>query len=118
MDAIIGDVLIGRSAAEWVEALNAAGVACGPIYTVDQVFADPQVKLAGLVAETANAAWGPHRVIALPLHLSRTPARVEWAAPMTGEHTRQTLLGLGYDDGAIDALRKDGVIDEHGREAR
>jgi len=74
----------------------------------------PQVKLAGLVQEAANATWGPHKVLALPVHLSRTPARVEHAAPMTGEHTRETLEGLGYDTATIDALIAAGVIQQHG----
>jgi crotonobetainyl-CoA:carnitine CoA-transferase CaiB-like acyl-CoA transferase len=112
MDAIIEGVLAGRPAGEWVDLLNAAGVACGPIYTLDQVFADPQVKLAGLVADAENAAWGAHKVIALPVHLSRTPARVERAAPMPGEHTREVLRALGYDDATIDALQAAGVVDE------
>ena len=113
MDAILEQVLSTRPAAEWVEALNRAGVACGPIYTVDEVFADPQVRMAGLVQEVANATWGPHKVLALPVHLSRTPARVERAAPMTGEHTRETLAGLGYDTQSIDALIAAGVVQQY-----
>jgi crotonobetainyl-CoA:carnitine CoA-transferase CaiB-like acyl-CoA transferase len=102
-----------RPAGEWVERLNTAGVACGPIYTLDQVFADPQVKLADLVRDSANAAWGPHKVLALPVRLSRTPAEVTSAAPMTGEHTRETLSALGYDGATIDSLIADGVIQEY-----
>jgi crotonobetainyl-CoA:carnitine CoA-transferase CaiB-like acyl-CoA transferase len=113
MDRTLNEVFRTRIAAEWVEALNAAGVACGPIYTVDQVFADPQVRLAGLVREAANAAWGPHKVIGLPVHLSRTPAAVETGAPMTGEHTREMLAALGYDAAAVEALLAAGVIQEH-----
>jgi crotonobetainyl-CoA:carnitine CoA-transferase CaiB-like acyl-CoA transferase len=113
MDRTLNEVFRTRTDAEWVEALNAAGVACGPIYTVDQVFADPQVRLAGLVREAANAAWGPHKVIGLPVHLSRTPAAVETGAPMTGEHTREILAALGYDAAAVEALLAAGVIQEH-----
>ena len=113
MDRTLNEVFRTRIAAEWVEALNAAGVAGGPIYTVDQVFADPQVRLAGLVREAANAAWGPHKVIGLPVHLSRTPAAVETGAPMTGEHTREILAALGYDAAAVEALLAAGVIQEH-----
>jgi len=51
---------------------------------VDRVFADPQIRQADLVRDVANAAWGPHKVLALPVHLSRTPARVEHAAPIPG----------------------------------
>jgi crotonobetainyl-CoA:carnitine CoA-transferase CaiB-like acyl-CoA transferase len=93
--------------------LNAAGVACGPINTVDAVFADPQIRRADLVREVANAAWGPHKVLALPVHLSRTPARVEHAAPMTGEHTRAVLTELGYDAAALEPLLAEGVIEQY-----
>ena len=113
LDGILAEAFQGRIAREWVEALNEAGVACGPIYTLDQVFADPQVERAGLVREVANQAWGPHKVLALPVHLSRTPADVVTGAPMTGEHTRETLLALGYGAGDIGALLADGVIQEH-----
>jgi crotonobetainyl-CoA:carnitine CoA-transferase CaiB-like acyl-CoA transferase len=113
LDAILGPAFARRTAADWVDVLNAAGVACGPINTLDQVFADPQIRRADLVREVANAAWGPHKVLALPVHLSRTPARVERAAPMTGEHTREVLETLGYDPAALDALLADGVIEQH-----
>jgi formyl-CoA transferase len=113
LDAVLEAAFAGRPAAEWVESLNAAGVACGPINTVDRVFADPQIRQADLVREVANAAWGPHKVLALPVHLSRTPARVEHAAPMTGEHTREILTTLGYDAAALDALLADGVIEQY-----
>lgn len=113
LDALLEGALASRTAADWVERLNEAGVACGPIYTLDQVFADPQVKVADLVREVANEAWGPHKVIALPVRLSRTPAQVERAAPMTGEHTRATLEGLGYDADTIATLLAEGVIQEH-----
>ena len=113
LDAALEAAFARRTAAEWVETLNRAGVASGPIYTVDQVFADPQIRRADLVREVANDAWGPHKVLALPLHLSRTPARVERAAPMTGEHTREVLGGLGYDAATLDALLAEGVIEQH-----
>jgi crotonobetainyl-CoA:carnitine CoA-transferase CaiB-like acyl-CoA transferase len=113
LDAVLEEAFRRRPAREWVETLNAAGVACGPIYTLDQVFADPQVELAGLVREVVNAAWGPHKVLGLPVRLSRTPAEVVSAAPMTGEHTRDTLRALGYDGAAIDHLLAEGVIEEH-----
>jgi crotonobetainyl-CoA:carnitine CoA-transferase CaiB-like acyl-CoA transferase len=118
LDAILETALQRRTAAEWVEALNASGVACGPIYTVDQVFADPQIKLANLVREVSNAAWGPHKVLALPVHLSRTPADVVHAASMTGEHTREVLAELGYDAATIDALLAAGVIEQYNAEQR
>jgi formyl-CoA transferase len=112
MNAILDDVFSQRTAAEWVESLNAAGIAAGPIYTLDQVFADPQVRRAGLIQEITNAEWGPHKVIALPVHLSRTPAAIEHGAPMTGEHTRATLAGLGYSQDMINVLLAEKVVEQ------
>jgi crotonobetainyl-CoA:carnitine CoA-transferase CaiB-like acyl-CoA transferase len=113
LDAVLDEVFASRPAAEWVETLNGAGVACGPIYRLDQVFADPQVQLAGLVHEVSNAAWGPHKVVGLPLKLSRTPPAVTHAAPMNGEHTRATLEGLGYSTESIEKLLAEGVVHQH-----
>jgi crotonobetainyl-CoA:carnitine CoA-transferase CaiB-like acyl-CoA transferase len=115
LDAILEKIFVTRSSADWVERFNKAGVACGPIYKLDQVFADPQVQLAGLVRDVANDAWGPHKVIGLPLRLSRTPPAVAHAAPMNGEHPRETLENLGYPAEAIEALLADGVVHQHRR---
>lgn len=112
MDEILEAALAKKPATEWVELLNAAGVACGPIYTVDQVFADPQVAQAGLVHELSHPLWGLHKVMGLPVRLGRTPARVRTAAPIPGAHTREILGELGYDEGATDALLADGVVEE------
>jgi crotonobetainyl-CoA:carnitine CoA-transferase CaiB-like acyl-CoA transferase len=113
LDAILEEIFLARPSTEWVERLNKAGVACGPIYKLDEVFADPQVRLAGLVHEVTNEAWGPHKVIGLPLRLSRTPPVVEHAAPASGEHTRETLETLGYSTEKIEALLADGVVCQH-----
>ncbi|MGH7373805.1 MAG: hypothetical protein ACREJY_06210 [Candidatus Rokuibacteriota bacterium] len=64
------------------------------------------------------AAWGPHEVLALPVHLSRTRAVVERAAPMTGEHTREDFATLGYDAATLDALAAEGVIEQHKGETK
>ena len=112
MDEILEAALVMKSATEWVEILNAAGVACGPIYRLDEVFADAQVVESGLVHELNHRVWGLHKVIGLPLHLHRTPARVRTPAPLSGAHTREVLAELGYDEGGIEALVADGVVEE------
>jgi crotonobetainyl-CoA:carnitine CoA-transferase CaiB-like acyl-CoA transferase len=112
LDAILEKAFLRRTAAEWVEVLNAGGIACGPINKLDQVFADPQVQLAGLVREVANSEWGSHKVLALPLKLSRTPPVVERAAPLTGEHTRETLESLGYSAETIETLLSERVVEQ------
>jgi len=112
MDEILEAALAKKPATEWVELLNAAGVAGGPIYTLDQVFADPQVVQSGLVHELTHPLWGLHKVMGVPVHLHRTPARVTTAAPLPGAHTREVLEQLGCSVDMIDALLADGVVEE------
>jgi formyl-CoA transferase len=112
MDDILHEVFQSKTTADWVEALNAAGIAAGPIYKLNEVFGDPQVQLAGLIRETSNEEWGPHKVLAVPVHLSRTPAAVERGAPATGEHTREVLEELGYGAATMRTLLDDGVVEQ------
>jgi crotonobetainyl-CoA:carnitine CoA-transferase CaiB-like acyl-CoA transferase len=111
LDEILTDRLSTRPVAEWIEVLNEAGVACGPIYTLDQVFADPQVRQSRLVHEQVHAAFGPVKVLGLPLHLERTPPSVRTPAPLPGAHTREVLEEAGYGAADIDALERAGVIE-------
>jgi crotonobetainyl-CoA:carnitine CoA-transferase CaiB-like acyl-CoA transferase len=99
-----------RGSAEWVDILNRAGVACGPIYAMDQVFADPQVRHLGAAAAVSHPRLGELTLIAQPVRLSRTPATMAAATPEIGAHTDEVLKELGYDDAAIDRLRGAHVI--------
>lgn len=114
MNAIIEERLATRPVAEWVEHLNTAGVACGPIYSVDQVFADPQVAHAGLVHELLHPTFGLVKVLGLPVTLRRTPAEVVSPAPLPGQHTREVLDQLGYTADAIEGLLADGIVEATG----
>ncbi|HEY3067371.1 MAG TPA: CoA transferase [Methylomirabilota bacterium] len=111
MDALLGERLATRDVSEWIPALNAAGVACGPIYKVDDVFADPQVAAANLVHEHTHAEFGPVKVLGLPVSLSRTPPTVRTAAPVPGADTRDVLAALGYGADDIEALAQAGVVE-------
>jgi crotonobetainyl-CoA:carnitine CoA-transferase CaiB-like acyl-CoA transferase len=111
LDEILRAALAARPVAAWVETLNAAGVACGPIYTLDQVFADPQVRGLGLVHEQEHPAYGQVKVLGLPVALSRTPATVRAPAPEPGAHTRDVLSAIGYDARQIDELAQAGVVE-------
>jgi crotonobetainyl-CoA:carnitine CoA-transferase CaiB-like acyl-CoA transferase len=111
MDALLLERLAQRSTAEWVDALNRAGVACGPINRVDEVFADPQIVQAGLVHEQIHETFGPVRVVGLPVHLSRTPPTVRTPAPVFAAHTRAVLADAGYTPSEIEALAEAGVIE-------
>jgi crotonobetainyl-CoA:carnitine CoA-transferase CaiB-like acyl-CoA transferase len=112
LNAIIEEVFASGSTAEWVERLNAAGVACGPIYHVGQVFEDPQVRQAHLVEEVHHPVHGPMRVLGQPVFLHRTPAKVTASSPLPGQHTREVLQAAGYDPLAIERLLADGVTAE------
>jgi formyl-CoA transferase len=99
-----------RKSAEWIELLNEAGVPCGPIYRIDEVFADPQVRHIGIARAIDDSRRGPRRLVGQAVELSRTPWRLRTAAPEKGEHTAAVLESLGYDARAIADLRSRGVI--------
>jgi formyl-CoA transferase len=105
LNAEINAALAKKKSAEWIEVLNAAGVPCGPIYAMDQVFADPQVNHLGVPVEVESRALGKFRVVNQAVRLSRTPARVVSAAPEAGEHTDEILAELGYARNDIAQLR-------------
>lgn len=106
----IARVTVTRTTADWVETLNTAGVPCGPIYSVDQVFADPQVKHLGAAAPVQHPTLGEIKVVNQAVGLSRTPATMARATPDHGEHTTEILREIGYDDARIADLRARRVI--------
>src|SRR5207244_10649216 len=101
--------LAGRTSTERVDRLNVAGVPCGPMHSIDKVFADPQVKHLDIVREIATAG-GTLRVVGQPVTLSRTPSRVVAPPPGRGEHTGEVLREFGFSDAEIEKLRRDRVI--------
>lgn len=103
-------VFATASVADWTERLNAVGVPCGPIYSVDQVFDDPQVMYDGVAAPLSHPTRGEVRVVAPTAVLSRTPGRIERALGPAGQDTDDVLAQLGYDSDAIAALRSQGVV--------
>jgi formyl-CoA transferase len=105
LNAELNAALARKTGAEWIEALNAAGVPCGPIYTMDQVFADPQVQHIRAAAEVRHPRLGTYRVVNQAVRLSRTPATMATASPELGEHTDEVLAELGYSAAQIAALR-------------
>ena len=101
-----------RSSADWIAALNDAGVPCGPIYDIPAAFADEQVQHLAIDRPVAHRERGEIRVVGQPIHLRRTPQpeRMRLPTPQLGEHTDEVLAQLGYDNDAIADLRKRGVI--------
>ena len=98
----------GRSA--WLASLEAAGIPCGPVNDLDDVFADPQVSARGMVVETAHPLAGAVPLVSSPLKLSATPVEPPRAPPLLGEHTVDVLREVGFGDDEIALLRERGAI--------
>ena len=107
--ALIAPIFTTRTSAEWLAQLEAQGVPAGPIYRVDEVFADPQVQHLGIAVPLKDTERGDVRVVGQPIVMSRTPARVVSGVPEQGEHTEDILKEFGYSDTDIAKLR-DGKI--------
>ena len=99
-----------RTSAEWVELLNKAGVPCGPIYTIDQMFADPQIKHIGIAQEVVHPTLGKMELVGQGVNLGTTPVKLRTATPERGQHNDEILKGLGYSEKDIASLRERKVI--------
>jgi crotonobetainyl-CoA:carnitine CoA-transferase CaiB-like acyl-CoA transferase len=99
-----------KTSADWIEALNKAGVPSGPIYKMNEVFADPQVKHLAMTRTVPHKVLGEVEVIGQPIELSRTPWSVRSATPEAGEHTDAILSELGYSTDEIARMRGGKVV--------
>ena len=109
LDADIARLLRTRTTTEWVERL-AESVPCGPVLTVDEVFADHQVEHLHLTRRVEHPTRGDIDVLRPPLTFSDTPARIRSGPPADGAHTREVLAELGYDEVEIDELHASGAV--------
>jgi crotonobetainyl-CoA:carnitine CoA-transferase CaiB-like acyl-CoA transferase len=112
-DALNADIeayTVKRSSAEWIELLNKAGVPCGPIYSIDQVYADPQVEHLGMAQKVKTKDKSNLRMAGQPVSLSRTPSRLVARPPGLGEHTDAVLKEFGFSAKEIAALRQSNAI--------
>jgi CoA:oxalate CoA-transferase len=110
INAIVGGKLAGNTTAYWVETLNAAGVPCGPVNSIAEVFADPQIQAQQMVIDVDHPGHGLVRMLGFPIKLSETPCRVRRSAPELGEHSDEVLAELNYSEAERMAWRRDGVI--------
>jgi crotonobetainyl-CoA:carnitine CoA-transferase CaiB-like acyl-CoA transferase len=106
LNAEIGTYTEKKTSAEWIEIMNKAGVPCGPIYTIDQVFADPQVKHLGIAQSVKKKDRSTLTVVGQPVRLSRTGSRIAAPPPALGEHTIEVLKEFGFRAREIEALRQ------------
>lgn len=112
VNAAVGAAFQQRTTADWTERLLKAGVPCGPIYNVDQMFADPQVQHLGIARTMHHPEMGDIRVLGLPMNFSRYPRQDGPlnAAPHQGDQTEAILQGLGYSPERIAELRARCVV--------
>ena len=102
--------LAGGDVSEWVQRINAAGVPCGPVLDIAQVFADPQVLARDMLVQLPHPEVGTFKTTGLPVKLSQTPGRIARRPPLLGEHTDEVLRECGITDAEIARLREQGVI--------
>jgi formyl-CoA transferase len=111
LNALLADRTRTNTSAHWIAALNKAGVPCGPINSIDQTFAEPQVRHIGIARKVRHKKLGEMRVVGQPINMSRYPQpEALQPTPDLGEHTAEVLAGLGYGATDIAALKAKGVI--------
>lgn len=111
LDAILNPVLTGKTADEWTEILTSAGVACGPVNTLDKVLSMPQVLHDELVVEIPRHDIPDFKMAGLAIKLKGTPGTIRMPPPDLGEHNEEVLGELGYTVADIRRLRESEVID-------
>jgi crotonobetainyl-CoA:carnitine CoA-transferase CaiB-like acyl-CoA transferase len=100
-----------RTSRDWIEALEAATVPCGPINSLKEVFADPQVVERGMRVDARDAVSGTVPLVRSPIRLSETPVQTGVGPPALGEHTNEVLTGLlGMTPAEVDALRARRIV--------
>jgi crotonobetainyl-CoA:carnitine CoA-transferase CaiB-like acyl-CoA transferase len=99
--ALIESETVRQPRAHWIELFEANGLPCGPINNYEQVFSDPHVRARGMVVDTVHPTLGRVRTLGSPIKMSETPPVTDRRAPLLGEHTREVLREVGYDDEEI-----------------
>jgi crotonobetainyl-CoA:carnitine CoA-transferase CaiB-like acyl-CoA transferase len=107
---LIDAALATATVEQWIGRLNAAGVPCGRVMNLAEVFSDPQVQAQEMMLEVEHPSHGPVRMTGFPVKLSATPAQLRRPAPALGEHTDAVLRELGYPPDRIAALRTAKVV--------
>ncbi len=107
---MVAAVMRTRAKADWLQALEAAKLPCGPINDLAEVFADPQVRARGMVTELAHPLAGSVKLVSSPIKLAATPVQQRRAPPLLGQHTDEVLADLGLDADTRAGLRSRGVI--------
>jgi len=104
LNAIINEYCLRFSRAELIERFNAAGVPCGPVYSIDQTFSDPQVQHLGIAQAVQSTRLGSVGLLGQPLSLDRTPCELTSASPEAGEHNDAVLREFGFTEAEVAGL--------------
>lgn len=107
---ILQEVILTKTAAEWLRIFQENNIPCGPINTLDRVFIDEQVLERKMIQEVEHPSVGIVKLLGSPLKLSDTPVTIERHPPLHGEHTEEVLMELGYDKEEIKSFMEDKVI--------
>jgi len=108
---ILSEIMVKRSMREWLGALEGAGVPCGPINSLEQVFAEPQAMARGLRMELPHPSAGKVALTRSPMRFSETPVQHEMPPPTLGQHTEEVLKGLlKKSPSEIEKLRSEGIV--------
>jgi formyl-CoA transferase len=110
LDEILEPIMMKRTTAEWVKALEKAGVPCGPINNLKEVFEDPQVQARGMKIELPHKTAGKVPLIRGPMRFSETPVEHKIGPPTLGQHTDEVLSSLGKSAEEIAKLKADGIV--------
>jgi crotonobetainyl-CoA:carnitine CoA-transferase CaiB-like acyl-CoA transferase len=110
INAAIGEITKTKPSSHWIELFETNGIPCGPIYSIDQVFADPQVKHLGMATKMNSPYVGEAEVVASGINISGFSKAIRLHTPDPGEHQDEILKSVGYTDGELDDMRKKGVI--------
>jgi formyl-CoA transferase len=110
INAAISEITATKPSNHWIELFETNGIPCGPINTIDQVFADPQVKHLGMATPMHSPYVGDKDVVASALNISGFSKAVRTYTPDAGEHNDEVLKSVGYTDEELAELRSKGVI--------
>ncbi len=107
---ILEKILARKNTEEWIETLNRAGVVCGPIFTIDQVFQDKQILHQAMLLTVDHSKAGRIKIMGFPVKLSRAPCKISFPPPLLGQHTREILTELDYSQEEIEELKQESII--------
>ncbi|HZZ90907.1 MAG TPA: CoA transferase, partial [Caulobacteraceae bacterium] len=110
LNAAIAEETAKRPVAWWIERLEAAGIPCGPILTIDKMFDDPQVRHLGMATPAIHPRLGETRMVATPINMQGLETGVRSVAPLAPEDTDEVLAELGYSPSEIDQMRTEGAV--------